>query len=182
MAEQLRKHELLVSIILLIVVAAVTFLPLVNQLGYYHDDWHIIASQESGVGLRQMFSTDRPGLGLVYTVTHKILGEDPLYWNFFTFAVKAAGAIFLLFLLRLIWPQRKIETSLVVLLFIVYPGFLQEPSANTFSNQFIAYTAAIFSMLATIVVLKEQVPAGQVHLLDFRRCYRGSFICSSTNI
>jgi len=156
MAEQLRKHELLVSIILIIVVAAVTFLPLVNQLGYYHDDWHIIASQESGISLRQMFSTDRPGLGLVYTITHKILGEDPLYWNLFTFTVKVFGAIFLLFLLRLIWPQRKVETSLVVLLFVVYPGFLQEPSANTFSNQFIAYTAAIFSMLATVVVFKSK--------------------------
>jgi hypothetical protein len=156
MIEKLRRHELLVSIILIIVVAAVTFLPLVSQLGYYHDDWHIIASQESGISLRQMFSTDRPGLGVVYTITYKILGENPLNWNLFTFAVKVAGAIFLLFLLRLIWSQRKVETSLVVLLFVVYPGFLQEPSANTFSNQFIAYTAAIFSMLATVVVLKSK--------------------------
>jgi hypothetical protein len=156
MIEKLRKRELLVSIILIIVVAAVTFLPLVSQLGYYHDDWHIIASQESGISLRQMFSTDRPGLGVVYTITYKILGENPLNWNLFTFALKVAGAILLLFLLRLIWPQRKVETSLVVLLFVVYPGFLQEPSANTFSNQFIAYTAAIFSMLATVIVLKSK--------------------------
>ncbi|HTX78219.1 MAG TPA: hypothetical protein VMC62_01055 [Longilinea sp.] len=156
MIEQLRKRELWVSIILIAVVAAVTFLPLVSQLGYYHDDWHVIASQESGISLLRMFSVDRPGLGVVYTVTYKILGENPLYWNLFTFALKVAGAILLLFLLRLIWPQRKVETSLVVLIFVVYPGFLQEPSANTFSNQFIAYTAAIFSILATVVFLKAK--------------------------
>jgi hypothetical protein len=155
MIEQLRKRELLMSIILIILVAAITFLPLVSQLGYYHDDWHIIVGEVSGTSLIRMYTIDRPGLGVVYTITHALLGDNQLNWNLFTFAIKITGAVLLLVLLRLLWPQKKLETFLVVLIFVIYPGFLQEPSANTFSNQFIAYTAAIFSILASIVVLKN---------------------------
>jgi hypothetical protein len=156
MLAKLRRHELLIVIGLIVVIAAITYLPLVNQMGYYHDDWHLIASQESGISLSRMFTVDRPGLGIAYELIFKILGENPLGWNLFSFAVSVAGAVFLILLLRLIWPKRTLETSLVVLLFVVYPGFLQQPSANTFSTSFVAYTAAIFSVLATIVAIKYQ--------------------------
>jgi hypothetical protein len=39
------------------------------------------------------------------------------------------------------------------LLFLVYPGFLQQPNANTFSNHLVSYTAEVLSLAATAELL-----------------------------
>jgi len=50
------------SAILLLLVSALAYLPLINQLGYNHDDWYLMASAHAeGPGVfREIFSVDRP--------------------------------------------------------------------------------------------------------------------------
>src|SRR5512146_209689 len=78
----------LVACALLVVIAGLAYLPLVGQLGYYHDDWFTVASRVSGVSLSDMHYVDRPMMGKIYEQTHNLLGDRPLNWHLFAFAVR----------------------------------------------------------------------------------------------
>ena len=40
--EKLKNKNNLVTILLVTLLAVILFLPLVNSLGYYRDDWHVV--------------------------------------------------------------------------------------------------------------------------------------------
>ena len=60
---------------LVLVIAALAFLPQVGSLGYYHDDWFPTISRVSGVDLWDMHLVDRPTLGRWYGIINNRLGE-----------------------------------------------------------------------------------------------------------
>jgi general stress protein CsbA len=86
--------------------------------------------------------------------TYLLLGDNPLAWQVFAYLLRMAGAIGFFLLLRQIWPKMRLFTTTAALLFIMYPGFLQEPNAVVFSNQLISYALAIYSILFTVVALR----------------------------
>ncbi len=155
-ARRIIMPEWLAALALIAAVGALAYLPLVGRLGFYHDDWFTLISRVSGVSLRAMHEIDRPMMGRLYEISYRLLGDAPLHWHLALYAVRIAGAGALLGLLRLLWPQRRTETTLAALLYVVYPGFLQSPSANNYLNHFIAYGAAIVSLALTVRALQTQ--------------------------
>ncbi len=156
--KRLKSNETFLSAALILLVAAITYLPLAAQLGFYHDDWHPIAGEMSNTWLVKMFAIDRPFMGVFYWLTHLVLGDQPILWHLYAFAVRMVGAFAFFWLLRMLWPKQRLATTLMVLIFIVYPGFLQEPSANTFQNQFLGFSMGILSLAFTVRALKSQSP------------------------
>jgi hypothetical protein len=148
------KTEVWLSLGLILIIAILAFLPLVGQLGFYHDDWFTTISRVSGVSLAMMHTVDRPWMGGLYMITASILGESPLVWHLFSWTVRVAGGFVLLWLLRMLWPQQKTATTFMVLIYIVYPGFLQHPSANNYQNHMLAYSGSILSMALTVWAIK----------------------------
>lgn len=149
-----RLRTLDFSIVLLIAVAILAYLPYVGQLGFYYNDWHLLGGQVANLNPVQVFMIDRPFLGLIYTITHALLGDNPLLWHLFSFVVRLSSGLGFLWLLHLIWPSHRVAITSMALLFMVYPGFLQQPMALTFSNHFLAYSAAIFSLVFTLLLLR----------------------------
>lgn len=148
--------EPLLAGLLIAVAAALAYLPLAAQLGFYHDDWFPLVSQVSGVSLRAMHEIDRPMMGRVYEAAYAVLGDTPLNWHLALYFMRIAGAGALLGLLRLLWPQQRTATTWMALLYALYPGFLQSPSANNYLNHFIAYGIAIFSLGLTVLALQTR--------------------------
>lgn len=159
MSSELKIHrngyELWLALGLILVVSALAYLPLVGQLGYYHDDWFTTASRISGVSLRTMHEVDRPGMGVLYQAVANLLGEAPLAWHLFAWAARAGGALALFWLARLLWPGQKLAAVLMALLYAVYPGFLQQPSANNYQNHLLAYLASILSLALTVQAVRS---------------------------
>lgn len=154
---RLSSREPLLAVGLVVLTAALTFLPLVAQLGYYHDDWFTIASRISGVSLAQMHSIDRPMMGKLYTFSHALLGDAPLAWHLFGFGARLAEALAFLWLLRLLWPAQRAATTLMAVFFVVYPGFMLQPSANNYSNHFVALFLGIISLGLSVRALQIHV-------------------------
>ena len=148
------KAEVWFSVGLIVMVASLTFLPLIGQLGYYHDDWFTTISRVSGVSLLMMHTVDRPWMGGLYMITANILGESPLAWHLFYWTVRLTGGLVLLWLLRMLWPQQKTAATFMVLIYIVYPGFMQHPSANNYQNHMLAYSGSILSLALTVWAVK----------------------------
>ncbi|MHB8819893.1 MAG: hypothetical protein ACYC7M_12630 [Bellilinea sp.] len=140
---------------LVFIICALAFLPQVGSLGYYHDDWFPTISRVSGVGLLDMHKVDRPVMGLWYTIINLLLGESPLAWHLFAFLAKFIGALGLYLLARIIWPGHRPLAAMISLVYAIYPGFLQQTSANNYQNHLVAYAACILSILLTVLALKS---------------------------
>jgi len=149
------KKPLLLSISLIAVITAITYLPLINSFGYIRDDWYLIWSgyTQGPQKIVEIFSTDRPVLGLIYSWTYSMLGDGPSGWNIFSFTMRLLGFFGVFWILSLLWPKRNYANTLITLLVAVYPGFLQQPNANTFSNLILASSFAIISIALTLQAL-----------------------------
>jgi len=141
---------------LVLAIAALAFLPQVGSLGYYHDDWFPTISRVSGVDLWDMHLVDRPALGRWYGIINNRLGESPLAWHLFAFAARFAGAFFLYWLSRLIWPGQRMAAAWIALIYAIYPGFMQQPSANNFQAIIVDYAACILSITLSILAIKAK--------------------------
>jgi hypothetical protein len=128
---------------------------LIPWLGFYRDDWYQLwAGLTFGPrSIVTLFSIDRPFMGYTYAATFYALRDSALAWQVYAVALRWIGALGALWLFRRLWPGRPVLTTSAALIFLVYPGFLQQPNANTFSNHLLGYTAEILSLAATAELL-----------------------------
>ncbi len=150
--------EIFLSIVLLALTVVLAYGTLIPQLGFYHDDWYLVWSGESqGLdGIRALFTTDRPFLGILYALDYAALGASPLGWHIYALILRLAGVLAFFWLLRIVWPQKRAETTLIALLFAVYPGFYQQPNAATFKMILLSYASGIFSIALTLRALQSK--------------------------
>lgn len=155
--KRLIRSETCLALLLIALTAVISYGPLITQLGYYRDDWYLVwAGLTRGWrSIFQLFLSDRPMMGAIYAVEYALLGPSPLPWHLWAFVLRLLGAFGLLWLLRMLWPTRRLETTLMCILFLVYPGFLQQPVANTFQNHFMTYLLAIFSIALTVLAFRS---------------------------
>ncbi|HMS00901.1 MAG TPA: hypothetical protein PKE62_16770 [Anaerolineales bacterium] len=144
------------SAALVVIVTLLTYGPLIPSLGFYRDDWYLIwtAQARGAQGIMSLFQGDRPFIGWLYALDYNLLGNSPLNWHMYALIIKVFSALAFLWLLRTVWNERKIETTLIALLFVVYPGFYQQPNAATFKNLLLAYGAAMASLACAVLALK----------------------------
>jgi len=150
------RREPFYAIGLIILTTLLTYGTLILQLGFYRDDWYLLWTAESqgAPGLLNLFRGDRPFLGWLYIFDFSMLGTAPFGWHLYALFIKIISALAFFWLVRGIWPRHKIETTFMTLLFIVYPGFYQQPNALTFKQLLLAYAAALFSLALTVQVIK----------------------------
>jgi hypothetical protein len=147
-----RRREVWTSIGLITLFAVLAYAPRIWQLGFYRDDWYQLWAGRT-LGWRSiitLFSIDRPVMGYLYAVVFRLLGAAPLNWQLYSLGLRWLGALGALWLLRRVWPGQALATTSAVLLMLVYPGFLQQPNADTFSNHLFGYSCAIVSLAAMI--------------------------------
>ena len=157
----LKKIKISETVIALGIITLTTLLSygiLIPQLGFYRDDWYmLLAGQTEGAqGIIKLFAIDRPLIGYIYALDYALLGSSVIGWHLYALFLRLLGSIGFFYLLRAIWPEKKFETTIATLLFVVYPGFLQQPNAATFKNLLLGYDLAIFSILATIMAVKNK--------------------------
>ncbi len=143
----------------LLVVSALNTGLVIRGLGFYLDDWSVIAAYSFGgmAGVKEMFFQDnRPFSIWTYAVTFPLLGLRPLYWHFFLIVLRWLTALAFWFCLRAIWPQRTREASWAALLFTVYPAFKQQPTAVAYSQHWICYLLFALSLLAMVLSLRKR--------------------------
>ncbi len=157
----MKKNETIELVFALCVISIVTILSygvLIPQLGLYRDDWYmLLAGQTGGASeIINLFTIDRPLIGYIYALDYSVLGNSVLGWHLYALFLRLVGSFAFFFLLRTIWKEKKIETTIAALLFAVYPGFLQQPNAATFKNLLLGYDFALFSILVSILALKAK--------------------------
>ena len=150
------KHQVGATIFLITLVGVMNFALLLNKLGFYREDWYIIwAGVKNGSrSLIPMFAGERPAIGYLYAILYPILGNHPLPWHIYALVIRLLGVVSFYWLVSLLWPRQKLATSMAALLFLCYPGLLQQAQANTFQFILTSFGMGIFSIALTIYSIK----------------------------
>jgi hypothetical protein len=125
-------------------------------VGYYHDDWFLLWSgaMRGADSIIPLFNSDRPFMGVVYSLVYRLLGNASLNWHLYALLWRFLGGLAFFWIARLLWPRNKYLTTLMTVLFIVYPGFLSQPNANTKQNHLFGFGTALLSMAFMLQAFK----------------------------
>jgi hypothetical protein len=93
-------------------------------------------------------------MGVVYSVLYRLLGDTVINWQLYALLWRFLGGVAFFWILRLLWPNQKTLTTLMAVLFIVYPGFLSQPNANTKQNHLYGFGTALFSIALMLQAMK----------------------------
>ena len=153
--------------LIILLIGLIVFLPFISKLGYYRDDWHVAWSgYVQGPGrILDEHKIDRPFMGLVYAATYKVLGDNPFAWQLYALFCRIVGAFFLFVLVRLVWPRQRAATFFMAALFLVYPGFLQLPTASSYQVHLVGLASGIFSLLLTVLFIQTKKLSLQIPLV-----------------
>jgi hypothetical protein len=166
MKGNVKNRDDLLSILLLFLVSGFAYLPLLGKFGYYNDDWYLMYSAFAygPDTFIDIFSVDRPGRALVMIPAYILFGENPLYYNLSAYVFRLAGALALYWLLNMLWPHKRSQTTLMSALFLVYPGFLSQPNAIDYQSHIVGLAAALFSIGLMVKAVLARTPAFQLLL------------------
>lgn len=125
----LRKfsHTPWLEILLILVIAAVTYLPNLSQATIYRDDWYYTMDRLiGGPGIYQeMFSIDRPARGVLFEAYYQLFGIHPFPYHMSSFLWRVLGGWAALWLFRQLWPRQRLAGFMMAVLFVLYPGYLR---------------------------------------------------------
>jgi hypothetical protein len=155
---KLKKYSLnpvlrsMLPIALLISVGAICYMSIAHLLGYYNDDWYLLyAGLSQGVKkFHDVYAIDRPFRGYFVGWMFELFGVNPWLYSLGAFLMRCISALGLLWILRIIWPEERQATFIAALLFVVYPGFLDQPNAIDYQSHLWSFALYIVSIGCTI--------------------------------
>ena len=162
--QKLFNNETLIAALLILLTTVITYGVSIPKLGYYHDDWFVLWSGQvrGAESIIPLFSTDRPFMGVVYSFVYRLLGDTVIHWHLYALLWRFIGGMAFFWILRLIWPNQKYITTLMAVLFIIYPGFLSQPNANTKQNHLYGFGTALLSIALMLQAMKTNVRGWKV--------------------
>ena len=140
--------------LILFAISVLAYGTLVPWLGYYEDEWGGVYNMMIGQNaLVEWQKTDRPFAGLVWGYFALVLGANPLAWHLFALLTKWFSATTFWLMQRTIWPNHVQATAAMALLFLLYPGVLQESRAFIFGFFWLQLSLIFlsFSIMARVV-------------------------------
>lgn len=146
----------IISLLIITILPALAYLILIPFLGFYNDDWlfaysgHFYGPQ----GLISSLAGDRPAVGVLFALNYLLFKENILIWHIYMFFIRLLGGYLLFFLLNKIWQNKLSVITPIVLLFLTYPGFLQQPVPLGYQNYITALTLWIASLFFTVHAIK----------------------------
>ncbi len=164
--QKLLNNETFVASLLILLTTIITYGVSIPQLGYYHDDWFLLWSGQArgAESIIPLFAIDRPFMGVVYSYIYRLLGDTVINWHLYALVWRFIGGLAFIWILRLLWPEHRRLTTLMTVLFLIYPGFLSIPNANTKQNHLFGFASALLSIAMMLQAMKTREQAGKVVL------------------
>ncbi|GAB4542949.1 MAG: hypothetical protein Fur002_14130 [Anaerolineales bacterium] len=146
----MKKH--LAPFAFLLLIAAAAYLPHINELTYFKDDWYYVYDGIAGGAkiFHEMFRIDRPIRGYFFEWYFSLLGAQPLAWHIGAFLWRALSAIGAWWLFSLIWKEQKKFVFLSAALFAIYPGYYWWTSAIEYQPMIASLALQVFSFAFTV--------------------------------
>jgi len=130
-----KLSEPLASILLILGVCFLSFGVFIPQLGFYWDDFaslYVVNQQGTDVFTAWSAGQARPLAGLFSGWMWELAGARPLAWHGFHFVLYVLSVLLFWRSLRLLWGGYRPQTTLMALLFAVYPSYHLRPIPISF--------------------------------------------------
>ncbi|MBV6394955.1 MAG: hypothetical protein HFACDABA_00526 [Anaerolineales bacterium] len=168
------KKIVFIESLLLLLIAALTYLPDMARFTFNRDDWFylydgLVFGPQAFVGL---FENLRPMRGPFFAALFSLFGIHPLPYHILLFIWRVLGGFGMLWLIRLLWSRQPRAAFWGATLFVLYPGFLWWVSGFEYQPMVLSVTAQVFSFAFTLkAVTSKTLPA--------RTAWTGAAIASS---
>ncbi len=142
---------------ILAVAAILAYGILIPQLGFYWDDLPIswIGYELGQEALTQYFSTNRPAGGVWFGLLTYFIPHTPLPWQILAFFWRWFSSLMIWGILRQLLPKEKKLALGASLLFLLYPGFNQQPVSFVYGYHFTVYTLFLFSIFTMLWTIRR---------------------------
>lgn len=116
--------------------------------GFYGDDWSYIWYQHLlGFGGAGDFAAyDRPFSALYYNIVIALLGESVLPYQIFVLFLRWLSGVLLWLVLKQVWKNHPVEIFWTSTLFLIFPGFGQQPIAVEYILHFMVLDLFLLSL------------------------------------
>jgi hypothetical protein len=139
---------------------------LINRMGFYWDDLpYLYLNHSQGIaGYPAYMSFDRPFSAWFFMLEGFLFGENPLGYHIFGLLLRWAGACVFFFVLEKTFIENKSLNFIAAAIFLVYPGFLQQPISLIYSLHFMVLLLFLLSILFMLIALEKST---KYHLFTF---------------
>jgi len=110
----------------------------IHRLGFYWDDFpYLYLNHSQGIfGYPAYMSTDRPFSAWFFMLEGFLFGESAICYHIFAFILRWASAWAFYWVLGMVINENKSTNLIAASIFLVYPGFLQQPISLIYSLHF----------------------------------------------
>jgi hypothetical protein len=159
---KLFESKLFIPAILLLF-SVLSFGLFINRQGFYWDDLpYLYLNHSQGIlGYPAYMSTDRPFSAWFFMLEGSLFGENALGYHLLALMLRWACAWAFYWVLGLVLRENKAANFISVTLFLVYPGFLQQPISLIYSLHFtvlLLFLCSLGLMLFSIQEPKYYLP------------------------
>jgi len=146
------------EISLILLIAAVTYLPHLSRATVYRDDWYYIMDRTiGGPGIfQEMFSIDRPARGPLFEAYYQLFGVQPLPYHLSSYLWRVMGGLAALWLFRQVWPRQRLATFVMALFFTLYPGYLRWMEGFEDQPRILSSFLEVLSIALTVFAVTTQ--------------------------
>lgn len=126
-------------------------------LGFYWDDWPVILMGKffSADAFIDFYVYDRPFSAWTYIVSLPLLGLRPFTWQLFTLLLRILTGLFFWLTLRRLWPQQRIQTAWMAIIFLLHPVFTLQFISVAFSQHWTCAVLYAFSLWAMLLAFEN---------------------------
>ena len=138
----------------LLAVALLAYGVMIQELGFYWDDWEILYLSSAAKTPGDIFLFPfRPLHVLLDIATVRVLGFNPLSWHLLMLVLRYLVGLVFWKLLKTIWPDRPARNAWAALLFLVYPSFLHQSMSVVYRQHFstaLLYLVSVWLMALAV--------------------------------
>lgn len=161
MKKQIKKvfnNKTILSLLIITFFCLLSYLPLIPYLGLYGDDWFFtyVGHFYGSSNLIKTMSMERPLAGYSLALNYVLLGNNVFLWHITMLLMRLLGGYILFATIKMIWPKRLSTITSITILFLIYPGFLQQFSPVAYLALITNLTIWIISLGLSILAIKAK--------------------------
>jgi len=143
------------------------FAPLIPFLGFYWDGWPYLWQYHvfGPAGYTAFVASDRPYSAFIFQILTWLFSTHAIYYHIFTLLCRWLSGWAFWWILQQLWPKNSTFNVYAAVLFILYPGFLQQPIALPYCHHFSHMALFLFSIGAMLASLHDHKRAWLYTLL-----------------
>lgn len=147
-------HHWIIALVLILIGLAL-YLPGMDELGYYRDDWNNVFNTEANGAdyLITHYESDRPADGYLLAAAYKLFGPNPQPYLYINLACRLLSAVFFAWTLRLIWPTPRFAAFGAGALYLIFPGYLRQVDGIAYLPHQLAMLAITLSIYLSVLAL-----------------------------